>query len=239
MDKEKDIISTADDDRRAAIAWLRDVLVTILDICPVPQWLKRKTAHFTRRVPGWLIAAWASALNVDYVDAYRAYPDFAQRVGNDTGREIARQYLETHNAVPLAYSLRQLVQRVIKLLQAGRLPASKEVVEREIYALALANCTPDGENFVERANSILSYSEHYNHPLIDYQITLESDKTEKLDELDGILAGGRYGRWVAERISEAKRWLGLEPPHFHIQYSERTPQWDLLWRNIFIGAKNE
>ena len=60
--------------------------------------------------------------------------------------------------------------------------------------------------------------------------------TEKIEALDATLTVGRYRSWVAERLTEIKRYLGLEPPHFIVRTGERTPQWDLLWQKIFTGG---
>jgi hypothetical protein len=54
-----------------------------------------------------------------------------------------------------------------------------------------------------------------------------------------MLNGSSYGEWVADRLTEAKRWFGLEPPHFNINCEERNPQWDNLWGNIIKGGSYE
>ena len=68
------------------------------------------------------------------------------------------------------------------------------------------------------------------------ELALANKDTQKIDTLDAALAGGRYGNWVKERLTEVKRFLGLEPPHFTIHHGERSPQWDLLWQRIFTGG---
>jgi len=63
-----------------------------------------------------------------------------------------------------------------------------------------------------------------------------SEDSSKIKALNDTLTGDRYGVWVAERLNEMKRYLGLEPPHFTVRTGERTPQWDLLWHKIFTGG---
>ena len=93
--------------------------------------------------------------------------------------------------------------------------------------------------FAEKAREILSDPENPNHPLVDYQIALERGDKDKLEKLDTILTGGRYGEWVACRLEEGKRYLGLDYPIFRIHFVERTPQWDALWENIIKGGTDD
>ncbi len=83
---------------------------------------------------------------------------------------------------------------------------------------------------------VLSGPDEHNQPLVNYQLALMARDPSKIEALDAALADDRYGSWVAERISESKRYLGLEQPHFTIHSGERTPQWDLLWQRIFTGG---
>ena len=153
--------------------------------------------------------------------------------------ETVSQYVETNSVEPLASTLRQLTRKVVKLSRTGRLPVAGDMIERQICALGVANCTSDGEGFIRHASSILCEAERRNHPLIEYQILLEGKQRRKLKELDAVLTPLPYNSWVAERIVEIKRWLGLEPPTFHIRYGERTPLWDSLWDNILTGGGHE
>jgi hypothetical protein len=113
------------------------------------------------------------------------------------------------------------------------------MIEQQICALGLANCTPQGEKFIQQAGSILCEAERSNHPLVEYQILLEVKQSQKLNEVDAVLSRHPYNSWVAERVAEIKRWLGLEPPRFHIRYGERTPLWDSLWNNILTGGGHD
>jgi len=240
VDKEKDRITTVtDEDKTAALTRLRGVLTSLLEVAPLSPWMKKETHRMIYRLPDWLIATWATALNIDYMNTSRSYPDLAESVRSESGRATVQAYLETHDAVPSMNCLHQLIAKVIKRHQAGRLPVAEDMVTRETLALALAGCAPDGDEFAKNARSILEGGEPANHILIDYQIALESGQRGKLERIDDALTGGRYGQWVAERMVEIKRWLGLEPPRFRIQYGERTPQWEALWGSIFVGGSYE
>jgi hypothetical protein len=239
MNEENNRVTRTNDERRAAIAWLRDVLASIVDVAPLSPWIKEATCRSIRRMPNWLVATWAQALNIDYVAAYRACPDLAEAASSDTGLRVVKEYMETRNAVPLANTLHQLARKVSKLSKTSRLPIPGDRVERQVCALGIASCTPQGEQFIQQSSSILCEAERSNHPLIEYQILLESKQRQKLKKLDAILASLPYNSWVAERIVEIKRWLGLEPPTFHIRYGDRSPLWDTLWDNILTGGGHE
>jgi len=239
MNEKSNQARAPDEERKVAIGWLRNVLGSIVETAPLSPWIKRKTASMIRRLPDWLMARWANTFSIDYMNGYRAYPDMAEKVHSDTGRRLTQHYLESHDAVPAGNALGELVSSVIKQANDGRLSADSETVERQVCALAIAVCTDDGEEFARSAQSILSEPQKPNHLLVDYHLALEHGNKPKLEILDAALAGGRYGKWVAERLTEVKRWLGLEPPRFHIRYGERTPQWDLLWERIFTGGENE
>ncbi len=105
-----------------------------------------------------------------------------------------------------------------------------------LLALAVASCNPEGHEFTHNARDILSDGECSNHPIVDYHLALEHGNKSKIKALDAALIGGRYGSWAAERFTEARRFLGVEPPHFTVKVGERTPQWDLLWRKLFTGG---
>lgn len=239
MDERLSNLAAKSDYAPEAMVWLRRVLTNIVDIAPLSPWIKEGTRRLVRRVPNWLIATWAAALNVDYVAAYKACPDLAEAASSDTGMRVVKQYLETHNAVPSAYALRQLTRKVVKWSKTSKLPVSDDMVERQVCALGVANCTAEGERFIQQASCILCEAERSNHPLIEYQILLEGKQMQKLKKLDTVLASLPYNGWVAERIVEIKRWLGLEPPTFHIRYGDRSPLWDSLWDNILTGGGYE
>jgi hypothetical protein len=239
MNEKPNSIAASNDDSLAAAAWLRDVLASIADVAPLSPWIKEATQRCIRRLPNWIMTAWAKALNFDHVTAYRACPYLAEAVRSDEGRQIVKQYVETHNAVPLANTLHQLARKVLKLSRTGRLPASADTIEQQVCAMGMADCTPHGEQFIQQANSILCEAERSNHPLIEYQILLQGNQRQKLDELDSVLSRHPYKSWVSERIVEIKRWLGLEPPTFRVRYAERTPLWDSFWNNILTGGGYE
>ena len=130
----------------------------------------------------------------------------------------------------------ELVKSVVQHAQVGDLPVDSETIEVQVCALALAGCNAKGAEFIENARDILSDTENPNHPIVDYHLALEYGDNNKIEALDAALTGGRYGSWVAERLTEVKRFLGLEPPRFTIRYGERTTQWDLLWKKVFTGG---
>jgi len=135
------------------------------------------------------------------------YPDMADEAKSDTGRNLAQQYLEAHDTVPIGNCLDQLVKTVVKQANESKLPVDSEVIEKQVCALALAGCTAEGTMFGETARGILGDSDSPNHPIVDYQLALEYGDKSKIEELDATLTGGRYGSWVAGRFNEIKRWL--------------------------------
>jgi len=232
-------IATKDDDRQAALTWLRGVLTSAMEVSPLSYQQKKKATHLVSRIPDWLMASCAESFNIDYVGGHTMCPDMAEQVKGESGRDIAQWYLEAHDAVPAGFCLDQLARSVIKRVQGGRLPVDADMVERQVCALALAECTEDGVEFAEKAREILSDPENPNHIIVDYQIALERGDKDKLEQLDSILTGGRYGEWVDSRLDEAKRYLGLDYPIFRINFVERTPQWDALWEDIIKGGSND
>ena len=229
-------LPTYSSERTEAIAWLRSVLTTMLEVCPLSYKQKRRSVGFLNRMPDWLMASWADAFNIDYMGGCSQYPDMAQQAKSDACRNLTQQYLESHDAVSVGNCLEELGKSVVKRTQAGDLPVDNETIERQVCAMALAGCNAEGAEFAENTRDILSDAEKANHPIIDYHLALEYGDKLKLEALDAALTGGRYGSWVAERLTEAKRFLGLEPPRFTIRYGERTPQWDLLWKKLFTGG---
>ena len=225
-----------DNDRPEAIAWMREVLTTMVEICPLSYRQKKRTTRYLNRMPEWLMASWAESLNIDYMGGRSLYPDMAEQARGDAVRKLAQQYLEAQDAVAVGNCLEGLSKSVLKHAQADNLSTDYETIERQVCGLALAGCNSEGEEFAEYAGDILSDAEKANHPIVDYHLALEYGDKLKLEALDAALIGGRYGSWVAERLTEAKRFLGLEPPRFTIRYGERTPQWDLLWKKLFTGG---
>jgi len=223
-------------ERKEAITWMRNVLTVMVEVCPLSYQQKKMTAWYLNKMPDWLMAKWADALNIDYMGGRSQYPDMTQQAKSDAVRNLAQQYLEAHDAVPIGNCLEGLSKSVVKHAQAGDLPIDSETIERQVCALALAGCNAEGAEFTENARDIFSDKEMTNHPIADYHLALEYGDKLKIEALDAALTGGRYGSWVAERLTEAERFLGLEPPHFTIQVGERTPQWDLLWKRIFTGG---
>jgi hypothetical protein len=190
-------------------------------------------------MPDWLMTSWAESLNIDYISCCSKYPNMAEKANSDTGRNLAKWYLESHDAVPGGHCLDQLGSSVVKHAQGGRLPIDSNMIEKQVCALAWSGCTDDGANFAEKARDILSDPEKPTHPLVDYQLALEYGDKEKLEKLDNILTGGRYGEWVTCRLEEGKRYLGLDYPIIRIHFVERTPQWDALWENIIKGGTDD
>jgi len=182
------------------------------------------------------MAKWAESVNIDYVGGWTACPEIVEKVKSEAGRNIAQQYLEAHDAVSVGLCLSQLGRSVLKRFREGRLPSDGDTVLRQVCALALAECTEAGIEFAGKAREILASLESPNHVLIDYQIALERGDKDKLEKLDAILTGGRYGEWVDARLDETKRYLGRDYPIFRINSVERTPQWDAFWENIIKGG---
>ncbi len=232
----KDHFPISDSERTKAIAWLRSVRTSMLEVSPLSYWQKKRTARFLKQMPDWLMASCAECLNIDYLSGFKQYSDLAEKAKSDTGRGLAQQYLESHDAVPAANVLDDLVRDIARQAGENRLPTDGGMVERHVCALALARCTSEGGAFANSAQDILSDSESPNHPIVDYHLALVKRDGPRIEALDATLVGGRYGGWVAQRVAEIERYLGFEPPHFTVRTGERTPQWDLLWKRIFTGG---
>jgi hypothetical protein len=50
-----------------ALNWLRESLLNTLEIAPLSDKPKKATRQALRRVPDWILIAWANAFNIDYV----------------------------------------------------------------------------------------------------------------------------------------------------------------------------
>ena len=234
-----DNLPTYNSERETGLTWLQDVLTSALEVAPLSYQQKKKVSRFLDRIPYWMLASCAEALIIDYMGGCTKYPDMAEKANSDSGSDIAQQYLDTHDAVPAGYCLDWLARSVVKLAQRGGLPVDINIVERQVCALAWAECTEDGIAFAQKAREILSDPAHPNHILVDYQIALENGDREKLQALESVLVGGRYNEWVNARLDEAKRYMGLDYPIFEIHFGERTPQWDALWGNIIKGGSDD
>jgi hypothetical protein len=228
-------VKTEDSERERPLSWLREVLTSALEVSSVSYQQKKKASRLLNRMRDWILANWAEALNI-YTGGSSRYPALAEQAKSDTGRQIAEEYLDAHDAVPAGFALGRLARSVVNLAQEGRLPVDSDMVARQVCALAWAECTEDGMEFAGRAREILGNPEKPNHVLVDYQLALESGDKDKLEALDGVLTIGRYGGWVEARLEEAKRHLGLDQPIFEVHFGERNPQWDALWGNIIKGG---
>lgn len=217
------------------MAWLRDVLANVVDASPLSLWIKEATQRCVRRLPNWIMDAWAKALNFDYMTAYRTCPYLAKAVKGDQGKQLVRQYVEAHRAVPLANILNQLARKLLRLSRMNRLPVPVDMIERQVCAIAMSDITPQGKRFIQEANPIIGRAQRSNHPLARYRILLQGKHSQKLNNIDALLSQHPYNSWVLERIVEIRRWLGLEPPTFRIRCGERTPLWQSLWDNILSG----
>lgn len=235
----KDDLPTYNNEKEASLAWLRGALTSTLEVSPVSYQQKKKTAPLLHKLPDWLMAKWAESLNINYIGGCTAFPDISEKVKGDKGKNVTQQYLEAHDAVPAGFCLDQLVRSVVKRIREDKLPVDADIVKRQVFALALAECTVAGIEFIGKAREIMSNTEKPNHVLVDYQIALERGDKDKLEQLDALLTGDRYGEWVDIRLDELRRYLGQDYPVFRINFVERTPQWDALWENIIKGGTDE
>jgi len=224
------------DESKQANAWLRGVLTAVSANASLPEWAEKRMTSAVRRLPDWHIAKWGTALHVDYIDGYRAYPDLAHKAETDAGRAIIQGYLETHNALAAIISLRRLVQTVLRLHKQGNLPVSKGVIQRQVCALGWASCTAEGMKFARDASAILHRDEEENHLLDNYRLALERSEVDRLRKLDNLLTAGLFGKWVMERLDEATRWLDLDMPQVKAYQGFRTPLWESLWQRMLTGG---
>ncbi len=227
-------VAITDIDRCQALEWLRKGLMAITEVMPLPQRRKKQTSRLIRGMPDWLLAKWAETLKIDYLNWSKICPLMAEEVCNPAGEQAIKEYADKHDVVGTANHAEDLVDTVMRA-QEGAL-AEPENIQKQIAALFWADSTPDGAEFTRHARIILGNPEKPSHVLVDYRMAFENGSLEKLEGLEQALAGGHYGGWVEERLIETKRYLGLEPPHFHVYYGERTPQWDQLWQRVFTGG---
>ncbi len=133
----KDDLPISNSERTRAIAWMRGVMAAILEISPLSYWQKKKTARFLNRMPDWLLEDWADALKIDYVGGCNRFPDLAEKATGDTGRQIAQQYLENHDAVAVGNSLDQLSKSFAEQSREGNLSENPETIRKQVCALDL------------------------------------------------------------------------------------------------------
>ena len=230
-------LPTYNSERTEGLAWLRDVLISALEVCPLSYQQKKKATRFLDKMPDWLMAKWAEALNIDYVSGFKQYPDMAVQAKSDTGRNLAQQYLEAYDAVPVANILQDLLKTVVEKASEAELPDDSETIEKQVCAMALAGCTTEGTIFGETARGIFGDSDSPNHPLVDYQLALEYGDKSKIEEMDAALIGGRYGEWVADRFNEMKRWLrGSADLNIHWEI-ETLPDNGGIYQFLLKGGK--
>lgn len=239
MDNVSTITATEDNNKQAALAWLRDALTSTLEVCPLSYQQKRETARLLVKMPNWLMAVWAESLNIDYIGGCTRYPNMPEKVKVETGKQLAQQYLEAYDAVPVGNCLDQLVKTVVKQANENKLPLDSEIIEKQVCALAWFECTADGIEFVEKAHETLRDPSNPNHPLVDYHLALANGDTKKIEALDAALTGGRYGEWVADRINEIKRWLqGGAELNIHWEI-ETLPSNEDIYQFLLKGGKKK
>lgn len=213
----------------------RDTLTSMLKVSPLSYQQQKDASRLLKNTPNWLLANWAGSLNIDYAGGCSKYPE----IEHIKGKELAQAYLESHDAVAVGNCTEDLCQGIDKYAQRNDFPLDLEIVMKHICALALSSCTEDGREFLEQASSILCDEEDSNHPIVDYHLALGHGDVAKLEKLDDILAGCRYGEWVDARIDEVKRYLGTDDPIIRLNFVERTPQWDALWESIVKGGDSD
>jgi len=62
---------------------MREVLTTMVEICPLSYRQKKRTTRYLNRMPEWLMASWAESLNIDYMGGRSLYPDMAEQAKGD------------------------------------------------------------------------------------------------------------------------------------------------------------
>jgi hypothetical protein len=226
-------------ERTEAITWLRDALTATLEICPLSYRQKKDTARFLAKIPNWLMAKWAESLNIDYSAGCTRHPEMNEKIKSDIGKQMAQQYLEAHDAVPVGNCLDQLVKTVVKQANENGLPVDRDTIARQVLALALAGCNTEGFGFSEVAGNILGDADSPNHPIVNYHLALANGNKSKIEALDASLTGGRYGNWVNERFNEVKRWLcGDTELNIHWDI-ETLPNNEDIYKFLLKGGKKK
>ena len=82
---EKDA-QTNDNERAEAINWMRNVLTSMLEVCPLSYQQKKVAGQALNKIPDWLMGRWADGFNIDYMgdDVIEAlsYDPFSWSVAN-------------------------------------------------------------------------------------------------------------------------------------------------------------
>ncbi len=81
-------LPTSNSERTEAIAWLRGVLTSALEVSPLSYRQKKETTRLLKRMPDWLMASWADAFNIDYMGGFKQMPDMAEQAKCDAGRSL-------------------------------------------------------------------------------------------------------------------------------------------------------
>ena len=230
------VLAVYNSETTEALTWLRNVLTAIVKVAPLSYLQKKKTARLVNRIPDWLLASWAQALNIDFLGWCNMYPFMAEGASKPASKQAIGQYLEAHDVVAAGNCFEDLSRDVRKCAREGKLPAEGEVVARQVCALAWADLTSDGVEFTNQASMFLSRATEPNHVAVDYQQALNRGDVGRISDVESILAGSKYGEWVDCRLDEAKRYLGIDTPVFEIHFGERTPQWEAFWGNIIKGG---
>lgn len=234
-----DDLPTINSKRTEAIAWLRDALTAALEVCPLSYRQKKETARFLAKMPNWLLTRWADVFNIDYMEGRSLNPDMNKQAKSDVGRQLAQQYIENHDAVPVGNCLDQLVKTVVRQDNENKLPVDSDTIKKQVCALALAGCNAEGSGFSESAGIILGDADSTSHPIVNYHLALVNGDKSKIEALDATLTGGRYGNWVTERLNEMKRWMcGDTELNIHWEI-ETLPDNEDIYKFLLKGGKKK
>ncbi len=199
------------DNEQMALAWLREVLLNFLErATSIPRPITERTRHQIQRVPKWVLASWANDQGVNFVRGSQLAPDLAQEVEAGTFDEKISQYLESGEVGAMVRALQRVITAFFRLQKAGRLSVEAEKVLRGVAALALVNCGPGGREFRQSLSGILGDSARLYELLDSYEMALERGHEQKLDGVDMVLSNCGYGKWLSDRLAEARRWQGGE-----------------------------
>ena len=231
-------LAVYNNEKEAAITWLRCVLLNTIQVAPVVKPEKKLVTDLMKALPNWLLISWAESLDIDYLGGYRIYPDMAEDVKKGNANNIIEEYMGKQGITNTARDLRQLVDNVTKLNKASNLPTDSDVIEKQIASLAWAYCTREGIEFASVADRVLkTKTGHNDNVLANYTVVLASGDNSGIEAVSAVISWApKYNDWVDNRLNEAKRFLGIDKPILRINYVERSPQWDALWRNIITGG---
>lgn len=198
------IVSPNNNDR---LALLREVISTAFELAPMPLALRRRAVRFTRDISDELLVTWAKACSVDYNAILSGCSDLPDHFRSDIGRQVVRQHFEAHRIPSTARRLRRVVTTVLRLLRRGKLPADAKIVMEGVVALGMGRCTPSGRQFLDGAAAVLDAQPEPDHLLERYAWALDETDHQKLLATHCALGNGHFGKWVANRLREVKRWL--------------------------------